>query len=70
MKLVYKCDYCGHTKEKRVGIAEHEKVCKFNPALKRCYSCRHRSIGIDCVKDLPVIDAIDGGGCKGWEAAE
>ena len=41
MKLVWKCAYCEETNKNKNHIKEHEKICKYNPNNKGCYTCQH-----------------------------
>ena len=70
MKPVYRCDFCG-----KMGTAEeiedHEKVCKYNPAVKHCYTCMYCTIRPGCfgdVSECALDDAtIDGHECTGYK---
>ena len=70
MKPVYKCDFCNY-----MGIAEdveaHEKVCKYNPAIKHCYTCVHCTIRPGCFAEIAKCDldgvTFDGLDCTAYE---
>ena len=72
MKPVYKCDFCYHFGDDAMEVQEHEVKCITNPARKSCLSCKHAEPDAyefknSCTKGLDVLDAIEDGGCEGWE---
>lgn len=59
MKQVWKCDHCSFTGEHPDAVAEHERGCAFNPANKKCWTCRH------CFTDGAPISGFHNGCRKG-----
>lgn len=41
MKRVWQCEFCSETDPEAAAIEEHERRCAFNPANKRCWTCRN-----------------------------
>lgn len=39
--IAYQCDYCRRTFYRNVDALNHERSCKFNPARRSCYTCKH-----------------------------
>ena len=37
----YQCDYCHRAFERKVDAVNHECACKYNPARRTCYTCKH-----------------------------
>lgn len=78
MKQVYKCDFCYKTDANADVILEHESSCSFNPALKKCWTCKHNvdegmpisgSMYV-CQKGISYSDkeeVEDNGNCSKWE---
>lgn len=58
MSPVYKCDFCNY-----IGTAEaveaHEKVCKYNPTVKHCYTCVHCTLRPGCFAELTECSLND-----------
>jgi hypothetical protein len=76
MKQLWVCDYCGESGNKNV-IRPHEEDCDYNPANKRCGSCKHKDYGgapisgieIICNNGLSAEQVIeDEESCAQWEA--
>lgn len=77
MKQVWKCDFCYDTNGDRDVIAVHEVKCQFNPATKRCTTCKHQTerpwtdYGYDCKAGFlgdELMDRQDGDvPCDKWE---
>ncbi|WP_415912361.1 hypothetical protein [Neptuniibacter sp. QD37_11] len=42
MKQVWQCDFCTYTGE-HTKVAAHEAKCVFNPANRKCMTCKHRT---------------------------
>ncbi len=53
-----RCHYQSDSKE---DVIQHEKICKFNPELKCCYTCKHQKkyIAIDQYKTYCNVDKKD-----------
>ncbi len=71
-KLIIKCDYCSHFEDVQKGreMMIHEQRCCFNPANKKCYSCKHRDYEWDlpfCKVECNVTDGEEVGNCTKWE---
>ena len=45
----FQCDFCPRMFESLADAARHEDACKFNPAMKRCYTCKHGEIVFETV---------------------
>jgi len=75
MKQIWKCNYCFETNESPNIIATHELKCSFNPANKKCWTCKSHSYfdGFsECIrKDInhsEFYDIFDGDEiCDKWE---
>ena len=37
----FQCNFCKRMFGRRVDAANHENACKFNPARRSCYTCKH-----------------------------
>lgn len=37
----YQCDFCNRTFYRKVDALNHEWACKYNPARRSCYTCKH-----------------------------
>lgn len=47
----YQCDFCNKIYARKVNAEQHEAACKYNPARRSCYTCKH------CVKkDHTIIE--------------
>ncbi len=79
MDQVWKCDFCSVTNTSQEVIAMHEAECSFNPATKRCWTCRHQTteqwpgeITHGCNAGVPRDDQFeieeDEADCAKWEA--
>ena len=45
MKRVWKCGFCSQTNDIEEEMIKHEEECSFNPANKKCASCKHHEYG-------------------------
>jgi hypothetical protein len=72
MKKVWKCDYCSHVQEQIFGMKKHEEECAFNPANKKCFSCKNiwsdNKCAEYCIKGLSLMKGEDDGNCPSWES--
>jgi hypothetical protein len=70
MKLVYKCDFCDRTEQKKQKMKEHESQCDFDPRFKKCWSCKNLaplSQAKACKKGLDIAAALVSRSCAGYE---
>ena len=37
----WKCNFCHRCFSRRVGACNHEYACKYNPARRMCFTCKH-----------------------------
>ena len=80
MKQVWKCDYCHTTDADADKASAHEMECSFNPAMKRCWTCTHRTeegapisgFWNGCNAGVPPSEQMDiedkDADCAKWEA--
>ncbi len=40
-KEAFQCDFCYRCFARPVDAANHEVACKYNPARRSCYTCKH-----------------------------
>lgn len=73
MKLVLKCSHCCHFEEVQDGekMRLHEINCSFNPANRKCFSCKYSESdgygGRDCNAGCDTVVGEYRGNCSGWE---
>jgi len=82
MHQVWKCTFCTTTNIVAATIANHEKICAFNPAMQRCWTCKHRTVEGSptsgfwngCCAGVSRYDQEDiedtGNSCPKWELEE
>lgn len=73
MKVVYRCDYCGHQGIEE-EVREHEKTCIKNPNLRGCYTCLHKKgLGfseMECKNGVEIPKGKYMSQCAKWEKEE
>ena len=66
MPITYhKCEFCSFTHRDLAVCIEHEKICYFNPDLKRCGSCVNYGLWSEC--KLTDKKKAESDSCGSWE---
>ena len=47
----FQCEFCPRMFGSLVDAVKHETVCKFNPSMRRCYTCKHGEFMFEEVHD-------------------